>query len=77
MVACSKEFRFRGLGSESSIDFDVATRPDIEDFIQFPVGLVVDGDQLLVSWGRDRNRETRASSLTLAELGLARLPRLE
>ena len=45
MVACSKEFRFRGLGSESSVDFDVATRPDIEDMIQFPVGLVVDGDQ--------------------------------
>ena len=77
MVACSKEFRFRGLGDESSVDFDVATRPDIEDMIQFPVGLVVDGDQLLVSWGRDRNRETRASSLRLAELGLARLPRLE
>ena len=66
MVACSKEFRFRGLGSESSVDFDVATRPDIEDMIQFPVGLVVDGDQLLVSWGRDRNRETRASSLSLS-----------
>jgi len=77
MVACSKEFRFRGLGSESSIDFDVATRPDIEDFIKFPIGLVVDGDSLIVSWGRDRNRETRASSLRLAELGLARLPRLE
>ena len=55
----------------------MATRPDIEDMIQFPVGLVADGDQLLVSWGRDRNRETRASSLRLAELGLARLPRLE
>ena len=55
----------------------MATRPDIEDMIQFPVGLVVDGDSLIVSWGRDRNRETRASSLTLAELGLARLPRLE
>ena len=36
--------------------------------IQFPVGLVVDGERALVTWGTNRNTESRATRVALAEL---------
>jgi len=74
LVAASPEFRFHGMHDASALDFDVTSRPPVEDRIQFPVGLAADGEALLVSWGRDRNRETRVSRVAVGELGLVRLP---
>ena len=68
-AAATREFRFAvAAGGETAVDYDVATKPGVEDMIQFPVGLVVDGERALVTWGTNRNTESRATRVALAEL---------